>query len=349
MAERKRLFFREDNLKRFSILFMLLISLTAFTGCVKSPTAPGSGGWVRVTGHAPFAGRYGLTGTVFNNSMWIIGGAASDASASVTYWYGDVWSSGNGSSWTQATSGASFGGRYGSEVLTYNGKMWLIGGNQSNALKNDVWNSSDGVNWTQVLANGPAGPTQFSTREDFGAVVFNNLMWVIGGAPGPLNDVWSSPDGITWTNVLANGPANVNHFDPRWGFAITVHNNRIWILGGAKETPRPTNAFSDVWSSPDGINWTRVSNLNSFGTTYYHEAVTNNGEIWLTGGVNLPWGPRNTILDTPDGINWNYVTSSPYPPRFFHQSLSFNNKVWIIGGMDNILTRTYYNDVWHGP
>ena len=73
--------------------------------------------------------------------MWIVGGAAGDANGSVTYWYGDVWSSGNGSSWSKATDCGPFGERYGSNTLSFNGKMWLIGGNNKGQFKNDVWNT----------------------------------------------------------------------------------------------------------------------------------------------------------------------------------------------------------------
>ncbi len=61
------------------------------------------------------------------------------------------------------------------------------------------------------------------------SVVFDNKIWVIGGSfsPNPLNDVWSSTDGITWTEETASA---------EWGARIShrsvVFNNKIWRTGG---------------------------------------------------------------------------------------------------------------------
>jgi hypothetical protein len=299
-----------------------------------------------VTAHAPFAGRYGLSGTVFNNSMWVIGGASSNANASVTYWYNDVWSSPDGAHWNLVNGNAPFGGRFGSQVLSYNDKLWLIAGNQSGTLMNDVWSSSDGVSWTQVLANAAPSGSHFGVREDLGAAVFNNQMLIMGGTASSVsyNDVWSSIDGITW-NQLSSG-----NFPSRWGFATAVFNNRIWIMDGAAGGPSPSKVFSDTWNSLDGITWTQATNYAAPGEIYFLQAVVHQGQIWKTGGyVYVGGGATNEVYNSSDGSNWNFLSDPPFPQRFYHLSLSFNNQVWIIGGMDNFKTYNYYNDVWHGP
>ncbi len=116
--------------------------------------------------------------------------------------------------------------------------MWLIGGITAGTLKNDVWSSSDGANWTQVLASTAVGTVnQFSPREDFGALVFNNAMWVIGGYgrnPVSLNDVWTSTNGVAWTQVLANDTkTSATQFSGRWGHSALVFNNEMWVVSGA--------------------------------------------------------------------------------------------------------------------
>ncbi len=341
------------ELKTYYFAFCFFVLLGLSMGCTKSPSSPGSGQWGEATAHAPFSGRYGLSGTVFNGLMWVVGGAAGNADNSVTYYDADIWSSSNGSAWTEATSSAPFGGRYGSQTLSYNGKMWLIGGNNSGTLKNDVWSSLDGVNWTQVLAStGKGTATQFSPREDFGAVVFNNAMWVIGGWAGvSKNDVWSSTDGINWTEVNANAA-----FAARWGMSTLVYNNTLWLISGTSgsSTNFPTTAgYGDVWSSPDGNVWTKVNNLAPFGLSYYHQVVSNGGLMWLSAGFLWPtWGPQSTVWTTGDGVTWSNV-SSPFPARFYHLSLSYNNQVWVIAGCNNLCNSTsgcaitYLNDVWY--
>jgi len=65
----------------------------------------------------------------------------------------------------------------------------------------------------------------FSPRHSFGAVNFQNKMWVIGGnstdefnSTGALGDIWNSPDGVNWTQVTPVG----NYFGSRYAFSMVV-------------------------------------------------------------------------------------------------------------------------------
>ncbi len=288
--------------------------------------------------------------------MWAIGGA----SGPVTTYYSDVYSSGNGSNWSVVNSSAPFGGRYGSQVLSFGGQLWLIGGNKSGTLMNDVWSSVDGKIWTQILAPTTLGSaTQFSPREDFGAVVFNNAMWVIGGfSNGQNNDDWTSTTGTTWTRVLANGAGGVNQFQARWGFSSVVYNNAIWVMGGAEgnSSGAVSFGFGDLWTSPNGTVWTLVNVNSPYGPSHYHQTVVNAANLLaVTGGFMDPgYGSEYEYDTTSNGTVWNNALA-PYPPRFGHLSLEFNNNVWVIGGCDDYCDTvpchpvSYLNDVWYAP
>jgi len=81
-----------------------------------------------------------------------------------------------------------------------------------------VWYSTDGISWT--LASDSA---EFSGRMNHKSVVFNNLIWIIGGWDGDhKNDAWYSSDGISWT--LATDTAS---FSGRQGHSAFVFNNEI--------------------------------------------------------------------------------------------------------------------------
>src|SRR5579862_942014 len=55
-----------------------------------------------------------------------------------------------GTNWAQVTPAAPWAPRYVHAALVFNGRMWVLGGNQGGSYFNDVWSSSDGTNWTQV-------------------------------------------------------------------------------------------------------------------------------------------------------------------------------------------------------
>ena len=55
---------------------------------------------------------------------------------------------------------------------------------------------SDGLNWSEATSS-----AEFSGRSGFSSLVYQNKMWVIGGAN--RNDVWNSHNGINW-NLVTN-------------------------------------------------------------------------------------------------------------------------------------------------
>jgi hypothetical protein len=138
-------------------------------------------------------GRIVATGMVFRSKIWMVAGRSNTDT-----FYDDVWSSSDGISWTASTVNAEFGKRCRNTLLSFDEKMWLIGGDALSGLKNEVWNSSDGGTWTEVTNS-----ANFSARSSHASAVFNNKMWVSGGYNGTnyLSDVWNSTDGSTWTKT----------------------------------------------------------------------------------------------------------------------------------------------------
>src|SRR5690606_13130843 len=59
--------------------------------------------------------------------------------------------------------------------------------------------------WTQQRTSGNSA---FSDRGSHGVVSFKKRLWVLGGMTGSgrVNDVWSSTDGVSWTQEIANAP-----------------------------------------------------------------------------------------------------------------------------------------------
>jgi uncharacterized protein affecting Mg2+/Co2+ transport len=158
--------------------------------------------WTQATANAPWTGgRNNSSVVVFDNKMWVIGGLSSSG------FMNDVWSSPDGVNWTQMTGNAPWVKRISHTAVALDNKLWVIGGMKTGSYQlNDVWYSSNGVSWTQATGN-----ALWTSRFGHASVVFDNKMWVLGGlhffgSGGILNDVWFSPDGVSWTQATGNAP-----------------------------------------------------------------------------------------------------------------------------------------------
>ena len=67
-------------------------------------------------------------------------------------------------------------------------------------------------------------------------------MWIIGGMDNDYNgyrDVWSSRDGVTWTEATPSAA-----FSPRYFESSVVHRGKMWVIGGGDFG----NFYNDVWN-----------------------------------------------------------------------------------------------------
>lgn len=286
-------------------------------------------------GNAPFSERYDFGICSFNNNLFVIGGYKTPT------FNNEIWKSSNGINWNLVSSNAPFTERDGHKIFEFNNKIWLIGGYKTNdtptMFKNDIWNSVDGINWNLVTNHAP-----FSERSDFGIVVFNSKIYLIGGydtygTPMFKNDIWSSSDGINWSLVTNNAP-----FSERSNFGVTVLNSKIYLVAGYNTYGTPMFK-NDVWSSSDGINWNLVTNAASFSQRSDFGLVSYNSKLWIIGGYKTPVF-NNEIWNSSDGVTWNKETSlSNFPERAYSGVCTFQNKIFIIGGYK---TPTFYNDIY---
>lgn len=223
--------------------------------------------WTAATTNAAFTARQAPAATVFNGKMWLVGGFDG------TY-LDEVWSSTDGSTWTQETtpsaSGATYSGRYYAAVVTFNNRLYIIGGTDASTKFNDVWSTDGSGTWQRDTA------AAFSTggRNGHGATVFNNKIYVMGGTNGSrVNEVWSSSDGASWTQESTPGWSARNVY-------TTVKDGKMWVLGGYTGS----TYLNDVWYTTDGTNWTQFDTAADWGTRGFMTALTYNNYLWVLGG-----------------------------------------------------------------
>lgn len=262
--------------------------------------------WVQETAAAAWPARNGHTSAVFDNKLWVLGGDTT-GSVGVT---NDVWSSDDGVSWTQVTASAPWPARQRHTSATFDGRLWVFGGSDGGGILNDVWSSTDGANWTQE----PNASWPARTESHPRAPVFDGRIWMLSGAvysasnpfAPPLNDVWSTADGIAWTEQTPSAPWIGRRFHTAESF-----NSRLWIIGGdAVFGENPT----DLWSSSDGTNWTLETASPQWGVRYWHMSAIFDNRLYILGGRTT--NAAGAVIQTTEV--WVYsedeiprITSSP--------------------------------------
>ena len=143
----------------------------------------------------------------------------------------------------------------------------------------------------------------------------------------------------TWTQETASAK-----WSARNSHTSVVFNNKIWVLGGnsGRFIIRPSNHYkNDVWSSPDGKNWTQETASAKWSARNSHTSVVFKDKMWVLGGENN----QDDVWSSSDGKNWTKVTDSPgWDGRYAHTSVVFKDKIWVIGG-----AYLCCDDVWSSP
>jgi len=259
--------------------------------------------WKQVTKDAPVKHTDLPMNIVFQDKMWIMGG-----------WYNgrlpghsasnEVWNTTDGAKWEQVTAKAAWTPRIASGLVEFKGRMYLLGGIENyyfgdeKSLKNDVWSSADGKEWKLETAN-----AKWSPRAYHQAVVLNDKIYVMGGGNyvpkyHAKNDVWSSSDGVNWTEETAAAP-----WSPRCWFSSAVYRGRMWVVGGWNNEPGVgSKNWGDIWHSADGKNWQQLETKTRWKERHEHSLLVMKDKMWLLGGHAQPLSSQVWSLHLPE--NW---------------------------------------------
>ncbi len=311
---------------------------------------------VTVTGNM-WSERDNFATAVYDGKMWVIGGEPGKS---------DIWSTVDGENWVEEWTTAPFGVRYSPGVVIFDNKLWIIGGSDG-STRNDVW-SYDGTNWVEEKAHN-VGSDEFSPRRAHQSLVYDATddgtddptMWVIGGQDSGgdnLNDVWSSPDGVTWTEVVADGTAPwlQRRYHTSHVFDHDGNGDKMYIIAGRSNDVAPLDYEDDIWFSSDGVNWNELTLNPQPGGNWHgrawHRSIVYKDKLWIFGGAynDNGWYHRNDVWFSYNGADWTEVhpqnDSDPnfWSPRSSHASVVFNNKIWVLGGT---VSGVKQNDVWY--
>jgi hypothetical protein len=258
-------------------------------------------------------------------------------------------------SWSPMTAHAAFAPRDGAGALSFDDRMWLLGGwnpddkvHFPTTCNSELWSSADGVDW-QFHGHAP-----WEGRHTAGYAVHDGAMWIIGGDANQRhyqNDVWLSGNGIDWDCVCDPVP-----WAPRALHYTVAFDGALWVMGG-QTMPEfgggDERFYADVWRSVDGANWSCVSTQapwparGAIGAAAVHE-----GRIWLLGGgrYDTPTTPQraywNDVWSTADGVDWTcHNGAAAWHPRMYHEVISFDDRLWVLEGWHELGANR--NDAWH--
>jgi hypothetical protein len=131
-----------------------------------------------------------------------------------------------------------------------------------------------------------------------------------------------------------------------------AYRDRMWIMGGWFDSHHAPPR--DVWSSPDGRQWTRLERPVPWVHSDLPMGLVFRDRMWVMGGWyngRLPGhSASNQVWSTTDGQNWRQETAAAgWSPRLAAGLVEFNGRMWILGGMENYYfgdARNLKNDVW---
>lgn len=328
------------RLKIFAVVFYLAAFCAVSQGCVVirttaslNQTKSGDYVWNELTAKAEFPQGYNYPVFVLGDKMFALNNGG--------------WLSTDGKNWTKtALPEIGLNSAY-QKYVQFKDAVYALGTMQGNylnmKLSSKISRAKDFKTWETV-----AEKSNLPNRVFYGATVFKDKIWLIGGFDGKnyFNDIWASTDGVNWTRA-----AEKSAWTPRNISKLFVFKERLWFIGGGvidgEKTNNP-NSEKEVWSSTDGINWAQVE-INAprklAGTP-----VVFDDKLWLVGANRNDGNFASAVWVSGDGAKWRELPA-PWSPRGAVAVWVFDDKLFMTGGKYSFTENgeikfVYSNDVW---
>jgi N-acetylneuraminic acid mutarotase len=307
-----------------------------------------TGAWA--TGNPSTSVRSAAATVVYNGFMYLLGGNTGSVTTSVQL--ATIGSNGT-LTWSGTSPGDLNTARAGHFAMAYNGYMYVVGGfNSGGAQINTVEYATINTTTGALTWNG-SSPGNFTTaRSDFGGVVYNNYMYIVGGIDsggaklGTVEYATIKADGtLTWTTTGSLTTA-------RGYLASVAYNGYLYALGGfdASNNKLATVEYASISTSTGALTW--LGSAGNFSPARgQFAAVVYNGYLYVIGGLNSSNAVTASVvyasINANGTLNWRGSANSLITPRRFLNAAVYNGILYTTGGQDAASTR--YNIVEATP
>jgi hypothetical protein len=235
---------------------------------------------------------------------------------------------------------APWSGRHTFGIGKIGSTVFVWGGDHINPAA-DCWSSTDGETWTQLATSA------WPVRTIYGACVYDNKLWIMGGQTTDLlhttsfYDVYSSPDGVTWTQQ-SNSSGNSFLWKNLAG-SVCSFNGKIHQISGGDYPISGAPQYGDQShrTTTDGVTWTTETNVPFTGKQYV-DCIEWDGKLWVICGYRFANTKDIWYMNT-DGSWHSYIAHDDFLPRHATGIATFDD------GTHNCLVLTngnYHDDCW---
>lgn len=303
------------------------------------------------------ASRVGTSATVANGYIYIAGGCVStDSYCTATtnnVSYAPIDAYGNIGTWTDATADLPAGRAWG-KLEAAGGTLYYIGGQSDTPMdyRSEVYyatpSSGDVSSWSTASNGLP------NARSDFGAAVWNNRLYAVGGlgssgdcTSGECTSVYVSPQLNSGGNITSAWSMISTPFAvARNGLTAVAYANNLYVLGGYDGTNYLSDTqYAKIDPSTGSVgSWTYAQSLPH--PVVGGDGFAANGYIYLMGGrmaastctattLVAPVGANTTSDNDPTGIGAWFATGQTYTGARFGNAAVYNDgKAYLLGGAD---------------
>ena len=303
--------------------------------------------------------RVGLSSAIYNGYIYVAGGctSATDCSTAVNdVSYATIDANGTIGTWSSTTAALPAARAWGALEVA-GGTLYYIGGESStlNDWRTEVYYATPSSG--NISSWGTATDGIPYARARFGAAVWNNRLYVVGGignnpgtnctASNVCNSVYVSPQLNSGGNITSAWSSASTAFNvARSGLAVVAYANNLYVFGGYDGANYLSDSqYSQISTSTGNAgSWSYSTSLP--GPIALSSGFAANGYLYLVGGCTNATTCNPTTYVTsisanttiasgndPTGVGEWYQTNQRYTTgRYGAAADYYNGKLYVIGG-----------------